>query len=197
MRGYSSVQALENNNTWNKQERRSFWDFIDSFLSSFSKTVDFDIVVPTNVYIRTRLLCEYISEKVEVNFGVSNFLMTLYLDFLQTAIEKYNPKKIYEQITRSYGYDDTLLIHAYDKIYEYRKREGKQTIITISIEKKDMQKGQLLLDEMEDLYGQAPSLEKLISTLWVNFIEEYKAGNNQKALNDIIRMLRKSKIDEQ
>jgi hypothetical protein len=196
MKGYSSVQALEGHTNWGKEERSSFWDMIESFLSSFSKTEMLEIIVPTNVYLRTKLLCEYISEKVEVYFDVSNFLMTLYLDFLQSAIEKYNPKKIQEQITRSHGYDDILLIHANDKIYEYKKREGKQTTITIGIDKKDGRKGQLLLDEMEELYGQAPSLEKLLSILWINFIEDYKAGNNQKALNDIIRMLKKRKVDE-
>ncbi|PLS19660.1 hypothetical protein CVD28_04385 [Bacillus sp. M6-12] len=193
MREYNSVQAINDNPAWRKQERYSFWDFIDSFISSFSKTESLEIAVPKNVYLRTKLLCEYISEKGDMYFGVSDFLLTLYLEFLRTSIEKYNPKKIHEEMTRSHGYNQTLRIYVNESIYEYPKRAGKESFISFTIDKKNKEKGQLLLDEMEDLYGQAPSLEELISNLWVNFIEDYKAGNNKRATNEIIRLMKNSK----
>lgn len=171
--------------------KTTFWDFIDSFLSTFSATEQLRLTTPSNVYYRSQLLCEYISEKVGVPFDSSELIMLLYLDFLETSIQKYNPDKIYEAMTRSHGYDDTIVIHEVDRVYEFKKRQTKRTNIFLTMDKKDAKKGQLLLDEMEDLYGQAPTLEKLVSTLLINFIEDYKTGHNQKALNEIVRTLRK------
>lgn len=196
MRVSSVPDSLGSQNTCKKNEKRSLLDIIDSFLSSFSQSAPLEITVPTNVYIRTQLLCEYIEEQVDVQFGMDNFLMTLYFDFLKTCIQQYNPKKIYHEMNRSHGYEDSLIIYANDKVYEYRKKTGKNSILSITIGKRDAEKGQLLLDEMEDLYGQAPPLEKMIAILWVNFIEDYKMGNNQKALNQIIRLLKKQKKEE-
>lgn len=165
---------------------------VESFFEAFRRTITMELEVPTSVYARTRLLCEYISDKVGVRYHVSELLMTIYLEFLQKSIEGYNPTKIYEEITRSYGYGERLVIHAEDRVYEYEKRSGTKTILTITIDKKDARKGELILEEMDELFGNVPPLEGLFSTLWINFIEEYKRGNNQKALNAIIRSLKKT-----
>lgn len=181
MKGYSGTLPF----------KITFWDLIDALRSTFSETVKLRLTLPSNVYYRSQLLCDYISEKVGVSFGLSEFIMLLYLEFLETSIERYNPDKIYDSMTRSYGYDDTVVIHEHDRVYEFKKRETKRTDIFLTMDKNDAKKGQLLLDEMEDLYGQAPTLEKLVSTLLINFIEDYKTGHHQKALNGIVRTLRK------
>lgn len=165
---------------------------VDSFFEAFRRTVTLELEVPTSVYARTKLLCEYISDKVGVRYHLPELLMTVYLEFVQNSIEGYNPTKIYEEITRSYGYGERLVIHAEDRVFEYEKKVGTKTILTITMDKKDAKKGGLILEEMDELFGNVPSLEGLLSTLWVNFIEEYKRGNNQKALNAIVRSLKKS-----
>lgn len=170
--------------------KTNLWELIDSFRSTFSATEHLRLTLPSNVYYRSHLLCDYISEKVGVSFGLSDFIMMLYLEFLETSIETYKPDKIYEAITRSNGYDDTVVIHEQDQVYTFKKRETKRTDIFLTMAKRDAKKGHLLLDEMEDLYGQAPTLEKLVSTLLINFIEDYKTGHHQKALNGIVRALR-------
>ncbi|AJD93364.1 hypothetical protein JMA_40460 (plasmid) [Jeotgalibacillus malaysiensis] len=168
-----------------------FFDWIDSVIESFRTSITLEVTVPSAVYARTRLLCEYISEKVGVRYTVSEFIMTIYEDFLQECISKYQPKRIYEQITREYGYGQTLTIHMNEEIATVQKRPGTRTILTIEIGKRDAEKGELILEEMDEMFGQVPTLEGLLGKLWTNFIEEYKQGNNQKALNAIIRMLKK------
>lgn len=192
MRAYQTVQAINSP----KKERLSVLDIIDSFLSTFSKSISLSIVVPANVFLRTKLLCEYISEKAGIHYGLADFILAIYVDFIESSIEKYNPRSVHEAINRSHGYDETLLIHDRNRVYSYQKREGRDRTITFTMDKKLAEKGQLLLEEMEDLYGDNISLEKMIATLWTNFIEEYKMGNNQKGLQMIIKMLRDSHESE-
>jgi hypothetical protein len=193
MRVYSEVDLLGKKGVWIQEKKRGFFEIIENLLLSFSKTVSLRLQVPTNIYLRTELLCEYIEEKVGVDFEINHFLMALYLDFLQKSISKYNPMKIYRKINQSHGYGDVLEIHANDKVYKYKKRKENTTELFITIDKKDALKGEMLLAEIDELYGQAISLETMLSNLWINFIEEYKRGDNVKAFNEIVRMLKKQK----
>lgn len=68
------------------------------------------------------------------------------------------------------------------------------TEVIITIDKKEALKEEMILAEIDELHGQAISLEKMLSNLWIHFIEEYKRGDNVKAFNNaIVRMLKKQK----
>lgn len=193
MRAYSDVDLLGKKGIWVQNKKKSFSEIIEHLLLSFSRTVSLRLHVPTNVYLRTELLCEYIEETVDIEFGVNHFLTVLYLDFLQKSISKYNPLKIYQTINQSYGYEDVLEIHDNQKVYKYKKTKAHMTEVIITIDKKEALKGEMILAEIDELYGQAISLEKMLSNLWIHFIEEYKRGDNVKAFNAIVRMLKKQK----
>lgn len=172
---------------------------VNSWLNSMAKSNLLNLRIPKNVYLRTELICKYIEDKFEVDFDIANFIMILYLNFLDTSVERYEPKKIQDTLTRSYGYDDNepLIIHDKGK---YFKIEDKKTIyykIEIEMDKRDVEKGLLLLDEIEDIFGASPSLEEMIATLWINFIEEYKAGRNKDALKQILILLKRYFGDEE
>lgn len=192
MSTYGNVSTLNRGVALGGNVRRGLIGAINSFISSFSKSATLRVNIPNMVYIRTKLLCEYISEQVGVEFGIENFLMILYIDFTNEAIKKYDPKRIYGIISNSYGYEDTIKIaYSNSEVYEYRRRDEKQVSLILSMDKRDVMKGELLLTEIYELYGHKISFEKMLSNLWINFIEEYKRGNNQKALNAIIKMLKK------
>lgn len=173
------------------RKKNEFIKNLTSYIESFQKTESLEIVVPKNVYVRTKLICDYIEDSLDVSFQIANFLMLLYVEFLQTALKSYNPSTIHNVITRTHGYNEKLLIHDNEKVYAFNKQEKKQTILTIVIDKKEAEKGRLLLEEIDDLYGQAPSLEKMISTLWINYIEDYKEGNPHNSIPSIIALLKK------
>lgn len=173
------------------RKKNEFVKNLTSYIASFKKTESLEIVVPKNIYVRTKLICDYIEETLDVSFQIANFLMLLYVEFLQTALKTYNPSTIHNAITRKHGYNEKLLIHDNEKVYACNKQEKKQTILTIVIDKKEAEKGRLLLEEIDDLYGQAPSLEKMIGTLWINYIEDYKEGNPHNSIQSIITLLKK------
>lgn len=173
------------------RKKNEFITKLTSYIESFQKTESLEIVIPKNVYVRTKLICDYIEDSLDVSFQIANFLMLLYVEFLQTALKTYNPSIIYNAITRTHGYNEKLLIHDNEKVYAFKKQEKKQTILTIVIDKKEAEKGRLLLEEIDDLYGQAPSLEKMIGTLWINYIEDYKEGKPHNSLPSIIALLKK------
>lgn len=189
---YSSADLLEKQIYWNSDRRKGIFDYIEKFILDHTKTISFQLELPTNLFIRTKLLCEYIKEQAGFNFGVHDFLMVLYLDFINSSIKKYDPIKIYRLINYSYDYDDTLKIVVGNDIYIHKKRESNISKIIIPIEKSNVLKGEMLLAEIDELYGHNISFEKMLSNLWINFIETYKKGDNDKALNDIIKMLKKN-----
>lgn len=163
------------------------------FLPSSKQENDLEILVPKNIYTRTEMICLYIEDEVsklgdyECSFTVANLIMFLYEEFLNESIKNYNPDKIRQEIDIPHNYDEKLRINANDKTYLYAKYSGKNIALGIEMSEREMAKGQLLLDELDDLQGGAPMLEKMLAALWINFIESYKKGQGNKILQDIIR----------
>lgn len=188
---YSSADILGREMGWNRT-KRGVLDFVKSFAASLSKSVSLELTVPTNIFIRTNLLCEYIQEQVGVEFGLHNFLMVLYLDFISSSIKKYDPLKIVREISQTYDYNDTIKIVIGNDVYLHNRREANMTTLHIEMDKKDVLKGEMLLCELDDLLGCQISFEKLLTNLWVNFIEKYKKGDGTEAFNSIVKMLKKS-----
>lgn len=195
MGGYSRANLLGKQGIWqHREEKKGFWSVVQDFLSSLSPSVSLTISIPTSIYLRTKLLCEYVSEEVGVDFDISNFLMLLYLDFICSSIKKYEPLKMYRSIHPKYGTDDTLVIKKGSKILaEYKKKNETKTQIWMTMAKKDVLKGEMVLYELDELYGHNLTFEEMMANLWINFIEEYKRGEQAKALNAIIKMLKKQK----
>lgn len=174
-----------------KQIKNMITSYFSNLVNTYSNVESLEIVVPKNIYLRTQLICEHIQDTTGHLFDNTMFLWLLYNDFLNTSIEMYKPDMIRQEINRSHKHDEKLLIHSNDRIYAYEKSSCKRIILTITFDKRAIEKGELLLDELEDLYGQAPTLEKMIATLWINFIEDYKTAGNTKALLRIKDLLKK------
>lgn len=190
-----SVGKSDNLKTPFIQLKNIFTDTISSLFTSYSKMESLEIVVPKNIYLRTQLICAYIQDFTGQTFDENMFLTLLYDDFLRNSIERYNPNTIRHEIDR-YRHDEKLLIHSNDRIYAYGKSKGKHIVFTIAFYKSQIEKGELLLDELEEIYGESPTLEQMIATIWVNFIEDYKTTGSKVALQRIEALLIKS-IEEE
>lgn len=163
---------------------------LGTFIQSFSENITMRLVIPTNVFNRTQLICEYIEGEVEINFGIEDFLMVVYMDYIKSSVRKYDPIKIYKELNSCYGYTDKIKISSGSYVQEYDRLNCRKTEITISMTKKDARKGQLLLNEMKELYGLNMSFDKMLIALWINFIEKYKRGDSSKCLKAILKILK-------
>lgn len=174
------------------------FSLLDKIVSVFSKEVEdtsiktFDVTLPTNVLTRTELICKYISSEKGYDFEIENFLMLLYLDFIKTSVKSYNPKKIYEQLTTKYYEKRTMLLNIGDESFEVETTNVTLTTLEISISREDYEKGQLILDELYDLYKIRISFNRLLESLWIGFIESYKRGENKRAYSSIVKILKET-----
>lgn len=170
--------------------RNKLLNFIDTLTVSLANEVSLRLMIPTNIVNRTEMICEYISDEIGMHFRVEDFIMVIYLDFIKNSIKKYDPMRIYHEISESYGYNDKIKIVCGNETYEYDKLACGRTDIVITMDKKEARKGQLLLKEIGELYGRKISLDLMISTLWINFIERYKRGDTEKSLKSILKILK-------
>ena len=166
---------------------KSCSEFIKGLATSKEEIIKINI--PQNILFRTQLICTYISEESDYTFGLDNFIMFLYLDFIKNAITRYNPKKTYINLTKEYYKRDLITISNGEETYIIDNTKTEFFEITIGMDKNDVSKGQLILDELYSLYGRKIEFDKLIESLWIGFIEEYKLGENKKAYKTILKML--------
>lgn len=170
----------------------SIIDKIKNILFNAVKSSDevVDINIPKNVLIRTKLLCRYIEEEQDVEFDLNNFLMLIYLDFVKTSIKTYDPEKIFKMLTKDYLSNNKILLsNGTDSCY-IEKNKTEFSNITITIEKKDYEYGQMILDEIYDLYKYRISYSHLLESLWMDFMECYKNGTKKRAFKTIIKLLK-------
>jgi hypothetical protein len=168
---YSATEALRIPTVFNTTRSKSLSSIFKSLQESFSDSVSLVVQLPANVYMRTELLCNYISEEVDTHFSIFDFIMLLYNDFIYNSIEKYDVKKIYEALKGS-DYKDTFIISIGNQEYEVEKNEHNKITLQIKMAKVEAQKGSLLLAEISDFYRHNLTIDDMVTTLWLNFIED-------------------------
>lgn len=159
---------------------------------ALSNTRTIEIKLPSNVLHRTELMCIYISEEIKDTFTINDFLMLLYLDFVKYAIKNYNPKRVLKEAMRKNELyqDDELTIVINDKTYIANKNSIRYSYVDITMSKSEIRKGEIILDELYDLYKFKIPFEVLLSNLWINFIEDYQNGTNKRAYTSIVKLLK-------
>ena len=183
-------EVLENvvkNNLINRISR-----FIEYLFSTKKTVADYEYVleIPKNVYLRTELICRYITDDLGYDFELENFLMLLYLEFVQNSIKKYNPKKLFQDLNTNYYPCDTIILTNGVNAYSIDRINQSKVDLTINIEEVEVKKGQLILDELYELYNIKISFKTLLEKLWIKFIEDYKVGANKKTYTLIVNMLK-------
>jgi len=185
------------NMPWYKGLVKNITDSIFSLFDSFSNEFKLELVVPTNVVKRSLLICRYISEATEQEFGLDDLLMYLYNDFVDCSVKKYEPMKLLRDLSRVHNYDDVIKISfGGNEVYEVNKSKYDRKLVEIVISKDDTVKGQLILDELKDLYGFNMNITKMFYVLWVNFIEDYKRGEKNKEINSVVKRYNQLRINK-
>lgn len=151
---------------------------------------EFTLNIPDNILHRTELICNYISTEKGYDFDVDNFLMLLYLDFIKNSIKNYNPAKVFKELTIDYYQDQYIDMSDGETTYRIPRVKHNKTNLTLTMAEDDVIKGQLILDELYDLYHYRIPFSKLLENLWIGFIEAYKIGENKKAYHNIVKLLK-------
>ena len=165
------------------------YNLLDMFIPE-EKVKTFTISIPSHVLYRSKLICEYIEEEIEDDFNLDNLLMLLYMNFIKESIKTYNPKSIYILLNKSFYDTRNITISDGNHNISIDRAPIKLSHLEISISTKNFKKGQLILDELYELYQSRFSFSKLLESLWMDFIYSYKTGENKKAYNSIVNMLR-------
>lgn len=165
------------------------YDLLDSFASE-EKEKSFNISIPADILYRSKLICEYIEGEIDEDFDINNMLMLLYLNFIKECVKNYNPKYVYNLLNKSYYDTRNIIISDGKNNISIDRSPIKLSVLKVSISTDDYKKGQLILDEIYELYQSRYSFSKLIECLWMDFIYSYKTGQNKKAYNSIVKMLK-------
>lgn len=165
------------------------YNLIDKFIPK-SKFKTFNLNIPSDTLYRTKLICDFIEDEIDEDFRLENFLMLIYLDFIKNAVKNYNPKSIYTLLNKSYYDTKTILLSDGNEIISIDRDPTDLSLLQITISRKDFEKGQLILDEIYELYKSRYSFSKLLECLWMDFIASYKTGENKRAYHSIIKILK-------
>lgn len=163
-----------------------------NIMELLSTTKSFEIKIPSSVLNRTKLMCMYIQDEVDCTFTINDFFMLLYSDFVKYAVKNYNPKRVLRETMRKDNNEDnnSLTIVIDDKKYIVKKENISYSTIIITMSKREIKKGEIILDELYDLYKYKIPFELLLANLWINFIEDYQNGVNKRAYTSIVKILK-------
>lgn len=168
--------------------------FFTGIHSLFSKQNDYikvNILIPKETVFRTQLICEYICEEEECDFDLNTFIYLLYCDFIKQSVEHYNPEKTLKKLTTDYINNKTLIItNGYDNIKLNSNISFNK--YTVEFDKEEALKGQLILNELHELFHVNITFNSLLSQLWISFIYDYKTGDNKKAFTSLKKMLQEN-----
>ena len=148
------------------------------------------ISIPRDIVYRTKLICSYISDQGDSHFDLSTFILLLYLDFIKTSITHYNPQKTFKKLTTPYYTNNRIILSNGSEECIVERSSTNMSTYTIEFNDDDIQKGELILKELYELFHYKISFSKMIEQIWIGFITEYKTGDNKKAFLDIKRMLK-------
>lgn len=156
-------------------------------------TCEFEIRMPTYLYLKATALVDFISDEYELEFDLGTFIWILYRDFIGRAYKYNNQQDLYSFIC---SMDDSTEIEIIDYqseksiINKSREPEGK-TKIVFTLTKKEALKGELVLVDLYEAFSYHITLEKVIEMHVIHFIREYKKGNLPNAVTDIVKYCRK------
>lgn len=191
MKQYSALNLLGKELDFN-QPKFSLLSLIESWLGKQSTTVDLSIKIPHFVYVRTRILCDYVEEHVNTDLPIDVFLSTLYDDFVHRYMKRHDLQKMYEEITKYSEVLDKLEINdsKANKIYLIKKKDHTPYTFGFKFNKENIKRGEMFLSELDEMNGYYFSVEQLIQRLWINFIRTYSDGNNVKAVEKLFKLLK-------
>lgn len=188
--------------------------FLEKILDSLCCIEEFEIVLPAGIVERTELMCLFVKEETGQNFDISDFLFLLYKDFVYYAVKNPVPRRILKEASKKVGTSDNIetkkkannddyikivcngieyLERPIDYVEEKKNKKSAQTekVVVIKVDKKEIRKGEIILEELYSTMGVKITMEELFESLWINFIEDYRNGINKRAYKSIVAILKR------
>lgn len=174
--------------------KSSLIHWFESWIDRQSTEVELAVTIPHTLYLRTRLICDYIHTVYETPMDTSQFLNILYVDFIQRYMKKHSIKKMYEELTQYDLEADAIEINnpGANEVQIFKKKYQSNITINYTISKRNVKRGEMFLLELDELTGKHFTVEMLLSTLWINYIQGFSDGNNERAVDKIIKMAAKN-----
>ncbi|MBY0155458.1 hypothetical protein H0178_06600 [Cytobacillus firmus] len=168
-----------------------FMRILDRILPE-STTCDFEVRMPTYLYLKATALVDFISEEYELDFDLGTFIWILYRDFIGRAYKYNNQDDLYNFIFSMDSREIEINDYQSKKsiINKSKEPEGETKII-FTLTKKEALKGELVLVDLYEAFSLHITLEKVIEMHLIHFIREYKKGNLPNAVADIVKYCRK------
>lgn len=173
------------------QDKLPFYFRLLDLIIPDSKTCDFEIRIPTYLYLRIMALVEFICEEYEIQFDLGTFIWILYRDFLGRAYKYNNQADLYNFIS-SMDRKEVDIVDYRQSDSKNKKEKQKEKKIVFSLSKKEALKGELVLGDLYEAFSYHVTLEKVIEMHIIHFIKEYKKGNLPGAVTDIVNYCKKN-----
>lgn len=193
MKAYSSIDLLNKENGM-FQSKNFFVYWIESWIDRKTTEAEISITVPYTIYLRTRMICDYIRSVYDTPMNTNHFINILYMDFIHRNMKRHNPSKMYEELSK-YEYKSLeLQINDYssNKTYTYKQENQSKISIDFSISKINIKRGEMFLAELDEITSKFITVEETLSRLWINFIQGFSDGNNEKAIDKILKLAAKN-----
>lgn len=162
-------------------------EYINAFFEDTS-TYTAEILIPSSVLYRTQLICEYISSEQHMNFGLTEFVESIYYDFIRDSIQNYDPKKTVKMLITEYFDSDEIILSNGTDNYTVKRSNEKIYKVQVGFPVEEIRKCELILKEIYEIYRYRFSSDKLIEQLWFKYIYRYMDGENKKAVKELKNM---------
>lgn len=157
------------------------------------------LYIPGDIVDRTELLCMYISEQLGEDVKISTIIMLLYIEFLHYSVTNPNLSRVLKEVTNKYVEPPVEYIKivcdgkvSYEKPEDTRLKRNK--IMKVKMDRSEAKKGEIILDELYYSLGVKVSMEELLSSLWINFISDYREGKNKRAYRSVLKLLKEANL---
>lgn len=173
-----------------QQQPRSLFEKLEDLLyyAVFNK-YDFSLKVPNQLYFRAKILCEDITDLSGFNFCVEDLIYLLYRSFLQSVKEIDDPLSIYNLIFVRLKSNPKVKKKGHVIAFHTNHEESVQ-FVNISLKKKFVMRGEVLLRDLENMVpGHPLTVEIILETLLIDFIMEYQKGNSRNIIAELITKL--------
>jgi len=188
---YSSANLLED-----ELSSIGVSDFLNKLLYKLNKnsSVLLNINIPLNLYLRVEIFCEDIQDLSEIAFNQNDLMNLLYEDFLLFAKKNPNPKAVFKLLTSldHVGGKECSLEPQGESIFKLVHIEQRQSMqkLQIKMKRKLALRGEVLLADIEEVQPEhGYTLERVLELLYIDFIDKFRKGDNETAINNILSLL--------
>lgn len=171
-----------------RQPRRFLERLEDLFFNAVFSKYNFSLKIPNHVYFRAKILCEDVKDLSGYNFEVQDLIYLLYRSFLHSVKEIDDPLSIYNLVF--VRINSKPQVKKSGNFITLNYREEAIQYVNISLKKKYVLRGEVLLRDLENIVpGHSLTVETILETIFLDFIKEYQSGNSRNIINELINKL--------